>query len=251
MIQTTTISLAGKKEPKKIYYIGNIELLKSPKIAIVGSRKALTYSKNITYQIAREFSKRGYTIINGGALGIDRVALEGAGAKNSIAILGSGLNYLYPSTNKDLFEKIKKEGLLISPFDIDFKPTKWSFVVRNEIVVNLAKFLIITEASLKSGSMSSANFAKKLKKDIYVIPHRINDSLGTLELLKNKEAKLIYNIEEFANSFKKITLEEDPFIKYLKSNPLYTDAMAKYPDKILEAEINGLIEVKDARVYLK
>ncbi len=237
---------------KKIYYSGDLSLLNRPKISIVGSRRPSSYVKNFTFKIANMLSQRGYVIVSGAAMGVDAIAHRGAGESNTIAVMPGGVDIKYPKVNKNLIEKIEKEALLISPFENGFKPTRWSFVVRNEVVVLLGEVLIITEANLNSGSLRSAEFALKHNKEIFVLPHRANESLGTNYLLKNTLAKPIYDIEEFCNRFKKYADKvDDPFIEYLKSSPLYEDAIKKYKDRIFEAELLGEIEIIDGRVVYK
>ncbi|WP_281950615.1 DNA-processing protein DprA [Nitrosophilus kaiyonis] len=236
---------------EKLYYIGNKELLKRPKISIVGSRKALNYSKEFAFKIAREFAKRGYVVVSGAAMGIDAAAHRGAGSENTIAVVANGLDIKYPAVNRELIIDIEKNGLVLSQFDYGFKQTPWSFVIRNEIVVALGEILIVCEAEVNSGSMRSVEYALRMNKNIYVLPHRLNSSSGTNYLLKKSLAKPIYDIEEFANSFKNIEEKKDDFIEYLKTSPLYEDAVKKYKEKIFEAEILGEIEIVNMRIIYK
>ena len=236
---------------ERLYFIGNKELLKKPKISIVGSRRALNYSKESAFKIAREFAKRGYVVVSGAAMGIDAAAHRGAGSKNTIAVVANGIDIRYPAVNKNLIADIEKNGLVISQFYYGFRQTPWSFVVRNEIVVALGEILIVCEADMNSGSMRSVEFALNMNKKIFVLPHRLNESSGTNYLLQNSLAKPIYDIEEFANSFSKLQTDEDDFIKYLKTNPLYEEAIKKYKEKIFEAEILGEIEIINMRVIYK
>ncbi len=236
---------------EKLYYIGNKELLKKPKISIVGSRRPLNYTKEFTFKLANELSKRGFVIVSGAAMGVDALSHKGAGSKNTIAVVASGLDIKYPAINRNFIADIEKNGLVISQFEKGFKPTPWSFVVRNKIVVALGEFLIVTQADINSGSMRSVEYALQMGKKIYVLPHRLNESKGTNYLLKENLAEPIYDIEEFANRFKKIEKNEDEFIEYLKTSPLYENAIKLYGEKILEAELMGEIEIKDAKVIYK
>jgi len=236
---------------EKLYYIGDKGLLKRPKISIVGSRRASKYAKELTYRLANELAKRGYVIVSGAAMGIDAAAHKGAGSKNTIAVMGNGLDIRYPAANISLIKDIEKNGLVLSQFDPGFVPTNWSFVIRNKIVVALGECLVVAEAQLNSGSMRSVEFALKMEKPIFVLPHRLNESSATNYLLKNDLAKPIYDIEEFANSFKKIEKDEDQFIKYLKSSPFYEEAIKKYKEKIFELEILGIIEIRNLKIVYK
>jgi DNA processing protein len=111
------------------------------------------------------------------------------------------LDIRYPAVNKNLIKAIEENGLVMSQFKDGFRATGWSFVVRNEVVVALGELLIVTEADLKSGSMRSVEFAQKMGKEIFVLPHRIDESLGTNMLLAKGEAKAIYDIEAFVSRF--------------------------------------------------
>ena len=242
-----------KKYPQKIYYKGDMKLLKKDMVSIVGTRKPNEYTKRIVLQIASSLANRGIVIVSGAAIGVDAIAHNGAGFKNTIAVLGNGINHRYPKINSNLIESIEtKGGLVLSQFEPDFLATPWSFVVRNELVVALGSILIVAQADLNSGSMHSIEYAKKMGKQIFVIPHRIGESEGTNSLLQAKEAKAIYDIEEFANSFGKIKADvnsdKDDFIKYCKTSPLYEEALKKFGQKVFEAEIEGTIIIKDGRI---
>lgn len=234
---------------EKIYYRGNLSLIKKPKISIVGTRRPSNYTKDLTYKLSNMLSKRGYVIVSGGAMGVDALSHKGAGSKNTIAVMPGGVDIKYPRVNKNLLENIEKDGLLISPFENGFKPTRWSFVVRNEIVIALGEVLIITEADLNSGSLRSAELAIKHKKEIFVLPHRINESLGTNRLLKEGLAKPIYDLEEFCNRFKILKEEsKDPEIEYLKTSPFYEEAFKRLGEKLFEYELEGKIKIENGRV---
>lgn len=235
----------------KIYYIGDISLLQKSKISIVGTRRPSNYTKDFTFKLAKMLSQRGYVIVSGAAMGVDALAHKGAEAKNTIAVMPGGVDIRYPAVNISLIKKIEENGLVISRFEKGFKPAPWSFVVRNEMVVALGEFLIITQADIGSGSMRSAEIALKQKKKIYVLPHRANESLGTNYLLKNSLAEPIYDIDEFCERFKTLNLKSDPFTEYLKSSPLYEDAVKKYSQKIFEAEVMGDIEIISGKIVYK
>ena len=126
-----------KSYPKQIFYEGDISLLKRVKVSIVGSRKPTKYSRQMIQKLSSLLSKVGVCIVSGGAMGIDAVAHNGAGASNTIAVLPCGVNIRYPAVNKNLLNDIQNSGLLLSQFEMDFKATPWSFVVRNELVVAL------------------------------------------------------------------------------------------------------------------
>lgn len=242
-----------KKYPKQIFYEGNLELLKSTKISIIGSRKTSKYAREFTHKLSSSLSKRGVCIVSGGAIGVDSVAHLGAGSSNTIAVLPCGIDVKYPAINKNLLTDIQNRGLLLSQFEVGFRATPWSFVLRNEVVVALGDVLVVAEAELGSGSMRSIELALSQGKQIYVFPHRLGESGATNELLKSGKAKAIYDIDEFVSMFANSEIVEpisDEFIEFCKTTPTYDEALRKYPDRLFEAELNGEIEVKNAKIFV-
>ncbi len=239
---------------KKLYYKGDISLLKKHKIAIVGSRRPINYTKNVTFELAKKLSNRGICIVSGAAMGVDAIAHQGAKSDNTIAVMGNGLHHKYPKINKNLIESIEQNGLVLSMFEPDFIATTWSFVVRNEIIIALSEAVIITQADIKSGSMKSAEFALKHNKPIYVLPHRLNESKGTNRLLKDGLATAIYDIDTFVKTFgsTKETQEiiNDEFYQFCKNFPRYEDAIKLFGDRVFEEELEGNIVVQNGKIRL-
>ncbi|KIM04852.1 MAG: DNA polymerase III [Sulfurovum sp. AS07-7] len=244
---------ALKKYPQ-LYYKGNISLLKRTKVSIVGSRDPTPYTRECTYNLARALSKRGVCVVSGGAIGVDTIAHEGAGVENTICVLGSGIDIYYPATNKKLIGSIANNGLLLSQFEPHFKATQWSFVKRNEIVVALSDILIVTQADIDSGSMRSVEFALKMGKKIYVLPHRIDESRGTNAILARGEAMMIYDVNEFAAQFGKELRNKsyinDDFFIFCQQNPTLDDAVARFKNRVYEAELEGLITIINGKISL-
>ena len=254
LFEDEIIELSSMKSyPKQIFYDGNIELLKKIKVSIVGSRKPTKYSRTQIQKLSSKLAKNGVCIVSGGAMGIDAVAHSGAGAKNTVAVLPCGVDIRYPAVNKNLLNDIQSNGLLLSQFDVGFKATPWSFVVRNELVVALGDVLVVGEAELDSGTMRSVEFALKMGKEIYVLPQRLGESEATNKLLKENRAKAIYNIDEFVAKFctcKNLHVEttKDDFLEFCTTNPTYEEALKQYPNKIFEAELSGNIKILNGRV---
>jgi len=221
-----------------LYYKGNKELLNKPKIAMVGSRRASKYAREITKILAKKLSQK-YVIVSGGALGIDKAAHEGA-YPNTIFVSPSSLDIIYPKSNKNLIENIYKNALAISEYKQNYRPYKHTFLDRNRIIVKISDLVIISEANIKSGSMRSFEWAKEYGKKIYVLPHRINESSGTRYLAREKLAEVIWDIDEFC---KNLGIEE-------KSNILsLNEALQKYGSTLYEMELEGKIEIKNGKVY--
>ncbi len=236
------------KYPNSLYSRGKVDLLKRRKVSIIGSRKASQYALQMTQRIGAELSKRDVVTVSGAAMGIDAAAHRGAGSENTIAVLPCGIDLRYPAINKRLIEEIEEKGLLLSQFEMGFKATKWSFVVRNELVVSLWEMLVVAQADLNSGSMHSVEYALEMGKKIYVLPHRIGESEGTDWLLANGKAEAIYNIDAFVSRFGKLNPlaeESDPFMLYCAAQPSYEEAIIKYAGKVFEAEFEGKIEIKN------
>lgn len=241
-----------KKYPDELFYMGNLELLKKRKIALIGTRRPNSYTKEFTYKLASKLSNVGICIISGAAMGVDAIAHQGAGTNNTIAVVANGLDIRYPSINKNLIIDIERNGLILSAYKEKEKAKNYTFVLRNEIVVALSELLIVTEADINSGSLTSVNYALKMGKDVYTLPHRINESLGTQELIKKGLIKVIYDIDEFIYNISGIKNElfEDEILKFCSLNPIYEEAYNKYPNKIFEYELEGKIRVENGKVYV-
>jgi len=242
---------AMKRHPSKIYYEGNLELLKRTKISIVGTRKPSKYSRDLTSRLSSALSKAGVCVVSGAAIGIDAVAHKGASSSSTIAVLPCGIDIRYPAINKNLLSDIQNNGLLLSQFDVGFRATPWSFVLRNELVVALGDVLVVAEADMGSGSMRSVEFALKMDKEVFVFPQRIGESEATNKLLDEGKAKAIYNIEQFVSRFATKEFSDtkgDEFLEFCKTNPTYDELLHKYPDRVFEAELNGEIIIENGRV---
>jgi DNA processing protein len=241
-----------KKYPKDLYYIGDIDLLKKRKISIVGSRSPNQYARNMISQISSKLSQAGICIVSGGAMGIDAVAHKSAGYDNTIMVAGTGLDKRYPSINNKMIQSIEDQGLVLSQFKEGTKSQKWNFPLRNELVVALGEALIVAYADINSGTIRSVEYALKMKKPIYVLPHRIGDSAGTNKLLEDSKAQAIYDIDKFVNKFGDIKQEDtkDQFLQYCKKNPLYDEVVIKYGDKVFEYELLNKIIIKDGKIYI-
>ena len=241
-----------KKYPSSLFYRGNLTLLQKSKVSIVGTRKPNQYTKQLTFELASKLSSAGVCIVSGAAMGVDAIAHKGAKSSNTIAVMANGLDIIYPQVNRSLIESIEKEGLTLSQFESGFKATKWSFVVRNEIVVALGDVLVVTQADSNSGTMRSVEFAKKMGKKIYVLPHRIGESLGTQQLLQSGDAEAIYDIDNFIAKYgcRETTCKLDIILEYCKNSPSYEDAVLKFGDKIFEYELEGKIRIDSGVVSI-
>ncbi len=243
-----------KKYPPELFYRGDLDLIKRPKVSIVGTRRPSSYTRQFTYALSNALAKRGVCIVSGAAMGVDTIAHEGAGTDNTIAVLANGLNIRYPVMNRSLIESIENRGLLLSQFNDGFRATGWSFVVRNELVVALGDILIVTEADLNSGSMRSVEYALKMGKEIWVLAHRLDESMGTNQLLLEGKAKVIQNVETFASRFGHAVESEmlkDDFFYFCQRSPTFDETVKKFGDRVYEAELEGNITIRNGIVMLQ
>lgn len=182
--------------PKELYVIGNKKLLNKKSIAIVGTRNCTKYGAECAQKFAEEISKKDICIVSGLALGIDSFAHIGALKQkgNTIAVLGCGLENIYPQENIELFNKIvDNNGLVISEYSPKTEAILSKFPYRNRIISGLATGVLVVEATKnRSGSLVTARYAKEQNKKIYSIPGNINltTSGGTNNLIK-EGAKLV------------------------------------------------------------
>ena len=244
---------AMKKYPEILFYKGDTDLLARPKVSIVGTRRPSPYTRQFTYTLAQALAKRGVCIVSGAAMGVDAIAHEGAGAENTIAVVANGLDIRYPVINRNLIEGIEKQGLILSQFKDKFRATGWSFVVRNELVVALGDMLIVTEADLGSGSMRSVEYALKMGKEIFVLPHRLDESLATNTLLNEGKATAINDIESFVSRFGQVAQEgivKDDFFYFCQNGPTFDESIEKFGDRVYEAELEGSITIQQGIVRL-
>ena len=176
--------------PKKLYVLGNAEILREKSIAIVGCREASEYGKNITKDLAYNLGKSNIITVSGLARGIDTFCHIGSIEANArtIAVVAHGLDMIYPKENRNLAIKIlEKGGAIVSEYYLGTKPLKRNFIARNRIISGLSKSIVVIEAKKKSGSLITANFALNEGRDVYAVPGNISNinSEGTNELIKS------------------------------------------------------------------
>jgi len=242
-----------KKYPSELFYIGNTNLLKKKKISIIGTRRPSTYTKEFTHKLASKLSSFDICIVSGAAMGVDAISHIAAGYDNTIAVVANGLDIRYPSVNKNLISGIEQKGLMLSAYKTGEKARNYTFVLRNEIVVALGDILIVTQADIKSGSLTSVNYALKMGKKVYTLSHRINESLGTQGLVKKGLVEVIYDIDEFIQTItnKLPSLKQnDEILHFCDTNPSYEEAISKFGDIILEYELEGKIRIENAKVSI-
>lgn len=158
--------------PIALFALGNVSLLRDPQVAIVGSRRPTPIGVKLARQISAGLSELGVVITSGMALGIDGLAHEGAldQLNPTIAVMGCGLDVVYPARHKKMHQRIKECGLLISEYPPDMKPSKYTFPERNRIVSGLSMGVLIVEAAMRSGTLITARLAMEQNRDVMVLP---------------------------------------------------------------------------------
>jgi DNA processing protein len=189
--------LNTSEAPPVLYAKGRLELLNKPSIAIIGSRNCSGQGANTARAFAKEVSDAGLTIVSGLALGIDAAAHEGAleGFSSTVAVLGTGIDRVYPARNLDLAHRIAERGVMISDYPLGTPPVPINFPRRNRIISGLAKGVLVVEASLGSGSLITAKIAAEQGREVFAIPGSIHSpfSKGCHKLIK-EGAKLTESV---------------------------------------------------------
>jgi len=180
--------------PLLLYAEGNAQLLQTPALAIVGSRNPTAQGRDNARALAAALSAAGLTVISGLALGIDGAAHEGAlqGPGSTIAVVGTGLDIVYPRRHRDLVERIVRHGLMLSEYSLGTPPLPPHFPLRNRIIAGLRLGTLVVEAALRSGSLITARLASEAGRDVFAVPGSIHSPLarGCHALIK-QGAKLV------------------------------------------------------------
>jgi len=187
-------------EPPPVLYIrGTLRREDSLAVAVVGSRKPSPYGQLAAQRLSAELAQYGFTVVSGLARGIDSLAHRGAlqAGGRTIAVLGSGINVVYPPEHRRLYDAISAQGAVVSEFPYDTKPDRWNFPRRNRIISGLALGILVVEASDQSGSLHTARHALEQGREVFAVPGRIDvpSSRGTNNLIK-RGAKLVAGIDD-------------------------------------------------------
>ena len=190
--------------PMVLYVKGTLAPRDKNSVALVGSRMTTSYGMNVARKLGYQLAYMGVTVVSGGARGIDTAAHQGAlSAKGrTIAVLGTGINQVFPAENGQLFEKIIANGALITQFPFNRPADKQSFPIRNRIVAGMTLGTAVVEANLTSGALITANFAVEYGRQVFAVPGPIDSprSKGCHDLIK-KGAKLCEGAEDIVTEF--------------------------------------------------
>lgn len=265
--------------PVVLYYRGNLSCLQRPTVAIIGSRAATSYGKQISYNLARELAGNGVTVISGGAYGIDTQAHKGVLACDgaTVSVQGCGLDVIYPRGNAALYQDISERGAVVSEYPPGTKPDGFRFPARNRIISGLALGVIVVEATLKSGSLITARLALDQGRDVFAVPGRIDSakSAGPHRLLQ-QGAVLVHTVQDIldeldliaevpsgekggspASSGPDLTQDEKRLLEALDVYPLDIDtimrssglAISRVHDLLLTLELKGCVRQLPGQQY--
>jgi DNA processing protein len=263
--------------PPFLYVLGNLRP-DSVNIAVVGSRNATSYGRSVTLRLSGDLATRGITIVSGMARGIDSAAHKGAlsAGGETIAVLGCGLGTVYPAENKKLFERIQKNGAVVSEFPFFAEPEAHHFPARNRIISGLSVGTVIVEATQKSGSLITAKLAADQGREVYAVPGSITSfkSTGTHSLIK-QGAKLVEQANDIMEELNldsqkshatpkqgplvKMTPEEEKVFHRLSPYPIHIDDLSRQlalssgelSSLLLNLELKGLANQSPGKLFTR
>jgi len=215
--------------PPLLYVKGDSELLNRAALAVVGSRNATPQGSANAEAFGRELSDGGFTVISGLALGIDAAAHRGglAGASSSLAVVGTGLDIVYPARNRDLAHQLAAQGALVSEFPLGTPALSGNFPRRNRLISGLARGCLIVEAALRSGSLITARYALEQGREVFAIPGSIHSPLskGCHQLIK-QGAKLVESSNDILEELGTATPARTAAPGKMETSPEYVEVLA-------------------------
>lgn len=218
--------------PLLLYVKGRLELLNRPALSIVGSRHATPQGIKNAEAFSESLSDAGFCIISGMAHGIDAAAHRGGliGRGASLAVVGTGLDKVYPAANRELAHELAKSGAIISEFPLGTPPVAYNFPRRNRIISGMSRGCLVVEASLQSGSLITARLAIEQGKDVFAIPGSIHSpqSKGCHALIK-QGAKLVESARDVIEEFGELPLPAAPATHEHETSPSLLDHLGYDP----------------------
>jgi DNA processing protein len=266
--------------PALLYVRGELKKEDEFAISIVGSRKTTPYGRWFTEKVSQELARHGVTIVSGMARGIDSLAHWGAisGGGRTIAVLGCGVDVIYPSENRNLFAKMIDRGAILSEFPMGSPPEGGHFPRRNRIISGLSLGVVVVQASEKSGSLITAGYALEQGREVFAVPGNVGteSSRGTHRLIK-EGAKLVESSEDILEEIlpqwrgerettpkveiprPDLTEEEKVLYEFLSETPLHIDVMiresrldpGKVSSLLLNLELKGLVSQWPGKCFSK
>ena len=237
-----------------------LDVAAAPSVALVGSRDPSIYGTEATTHLAAELARRGYTVISGGAMGIDiaahRAALTQQGSDlPTIAFMAGGLDRLYPAQNSDALNMIVDRGLIMSEVSVGNTPTRWRFLERNRLIAALARHTIVVEARWRSGALNTARHAMEIGRTLWAVPGQINspNSVGTNRLLRDGLAQTLTEAADIleydaASGFELGTEHESEWDQVASSSALdeLTERQGRVWDDLSPRSYRGVDEIAAA-----
>ncbi len=244
--------------PPVLYYRGQMTQTDTTAVAIVGTRRVTAYGREMAHRIAFDLAKAGVTIVSGLATGVDgiahRAALEAGG--RTIAVLGSGIDVIYPGNHRDLANRISDQGAVVTDYPPGTKPDRFNFPPRNRIISGLSLGVVVIEAPERSGALITVDFAAEQGRDAFAVPGPIHApaSAGCLRILR-EGATLVRNAEdvledlhirraEAVESPAQITLplsdSEHRLLSVMTSQPQHIDDIAAKVNRSIN-DVSGLL----------
>jgi DNA processing protein len=226
--------------PPLLYVKGRLDLLNQPGFAIVGSRNATAQGLGNAEAFANTLSDAGLTIVSGLALGVDAAAHRGglAGTASTIAVVGTGLDVVYPARNRELAHRIAGQGALVSEFALGTPALAGNFPRRNRLICGLSRGVLVVEAAVSSGSLITARLAADQGREVFAIPGSIHSPLAKgCHVLIKQGAKLVESaqdvLEELGEAVPRISpaastapgSEEHPLLVHIGFDPVNTDSL--------------------------
>ena len=202
--------------PYILYYKGDLKKLRRNSIAIVGTRNPSKESCKYSFELASKLSSLNITVVSGMAKGVDREAHLGAISSlvNTAAVLGNGIDTVYPSENLKIYNRLVEKGIIVSEFEIGRKPDRTNFPRRNRIISGLSYAVVMVEAASKSGALITVDYALNQGRDVYIAPYDEKNSsyFGNHQLYKDG-AKIAYNVMDILEDFDSIFSNDDDYVK--------------------------------------
>jgi DNA processing protein len=199
--QTEVVFVELPKLPKQLYYEGNVSLLEKRLVTFVGTRNITQYGKWCIEYLLHDFLKElDIVVVSGLAKGVDAYVHEVCLKRgiNTIAIVPGGIDTAVPKCNRELFENIKRKGLVLAEFPKDTFLKREMFVLRNRLLAGISEMTIVIEAGLGSGSLITAGLALEFNRDVYVIPGNINNKMSHgCNILAREGAGIITCLDDF------------------------------------------------------
>ncbi|MBR9982591.1 MAG: DNA-processing protein DprA [Desulfatitalea sp.] len=264
--------------PPLLYVHGRLEPDHCP-IAVVGSRNASAYGRTTTHRLCTALALRGATVVSGMARGIDTAAHRGTldGGGRTVAVLGSGLNRIYPTENRKLYLEIAETGAVITEFSLDAAPEGHHFPMRNRIISGMSVGTVVVEAARKSGSLITARLAAEQNREVFAVPGSIHSATarGTHDLIK-QGAKLVENVDDIleeiapqlvgdafpsspARPWPSLSAAEQALLAIIGADPVHIDDLARQSDNAIgtltdtltRLEIKGVIIQEPGKRFLR